>query len=162
MTGSAKTSYITHDRKFNFFSATNTKTHQYTIKFHCQNSVDLSGLLLLAAFSKPNGNLYEWSESLMKLWWEGRGLCVTVKLRGAEWRPLLSLSHHFSWLWPSLVHIKVYFTSSPLPEIFHESFACHPAPHHPPIVELTWYYHLRANLSKKIAGNWFLVYLIRG
>jgi len=38
--GSAKTSLIAHDRKFNFFT-TNTKTRQYTIEFHCQNEVAL-------------------------------------------------------------------------------------------------------------------------
>ena len=52
MTGSAKTSLITHDMKFNFF-ATNMKTRQYTIKFHCQNEVALGSLLLLAAFPSP-------------------------------------------------------------------------------------------------------------
>ena len=83
VTGSGKTNLIAHDRKFNFF-ATNTKTHQYTVKFHCQNKVVLGGLLLLAAFSQPIGNLYEWSGSIVELWWEGRGLSVTVKLGGAE------------------------------------------------------------------------------
>jgi len=45
VTGSVKTGPIAHDRKFNFLSLT-----QYTIKFHYQNEVVLSGLLLLAAF----------------------------------------------------------------------------------------------------------------
>ena len=63
---------------------TNTKTHQYTIKFHWQNEVTLGGLLLPAAFSQPIGDPYEWSGPIMELWWEGRGLSVTIKLRGAE------------------------------------------------------------------------------
>ena len=83
MTGSAKTGFIAHDRKFNFF-VTNTKTHQYTIKFHCQNEEVLGGLLLLATSSQPIGDPYERSGSIMELWWGGRGLSVTVKLRGAE------------------------------------------------------------------------------
>ena len=62
VTGSAKTGLISHDIKVQFF-ATNTKTHQCTIKFHCQNEVALSGLLLLAAFSQPIGNPYAWSGS---------------------------------------------------------------------------------------------------
>ena len=81
--GSAKTGLITHNRKFIFF-VTNTKTHPYTIKFHCQNEEVLGGLLLLPASSQPVGDPYERSESIMELWWEGRGLSVTVKLRGAE------------------------------------------------------------------------------
>ena len=77
-----------------------TKTHKYTstIKFHCQNKVLLGGLLLLTAFLQPGNDPYEWSGSFMELWWESRGLCVTVKLRGVEWRSLLSLHYHFSWL----------------------------------------------------------------
>ena len=62
----------------------NTKTHKYTIKFRCQNVVVLGGLLLLAAFSQPIGNPYEWSGSIMEFLWEGRELSVTLKLRGAE------------------------------------------------------------------------------
>ena len=82
MTGSAKTGLIAHDRKFNFLSQ--TKRHQYPIKFHCQNEEVLGGLLLLAASSQPIHDPYKQSESIMELWWEGRGLSVTVKLRGAE------------------------------------------------------------------------------
>jgi len=66
VTGSAKTGLIAHDRKFSFF-ATNTKAHQYTIKFHCQNEEVLGGLLLLATSSQPIGNPYEWSGSIMEL-----------------------------------------------------------------------------------------------
>ena len=80
------------------FFATNLKAHQYTTKFHCQNKVVLGGLLLLAAFAHPTDDPYKWSGSLMELWWEGRGLSVTVKLHGIEWRLLLSLHYHFSWL----------------------------------------------------------------
>jgi len=65
------------------FFVTN-KTHQYTIKFYCQNAEVLGGLLLLAAFPQPIADPYKWSGSIMELWWEGRGLSVTVKPRGAE------------------------------------------------------------------------------
>ena len=65
-------------------SVINTKTHQYTIKFHCQNEEVLGGLLLLAASSQPIGDPYEWSGFIMELWLEGRGLNVTVKLCGDE------------------------------------------------------------------------------
>ena len=99
VTGSAKTCHIAHDWKFNLFPqtqrhintlsrsycpwqevqfiATNTKTHQYTVKFHCQNEVVLGGLLVLAAFPQATDDPCKWSESLMELWWAGRGLCVT-------------------------------------------------------------------------------------
>ena len=66
------------------FFVTNTKIHQYTIKFHCQNEEVLGDLLLLAASFQPIGDPYERSRCIMELWWEGRGLSVTVKLRGAE------------------------------------------------------------------------------
>jgi len=82
VTGSAKTGLIAHDRKFNFLSQ--TQTHQYTIKFHCRNEEVLGGLLLLAASSQPISDPYERSGFIMDLWWEGRGLNVTLKLRGAE------------------------------------------------------------------------------
>jgi len=78
-----ETGLIAHDREVQFF-ITNTKTHQYTIKFHCKIEEVLGGLLLLAASSQPIGDPYEQSGSIMELWWEGRGLRVTVKLYGAE------------------------------------------------------------------------------
>ena len=46
--GFAKTGLIAHD--------TNTKAHQYTIKFYSQNEVVFSGMLLLVAFPWPIGN----------------------------------------------------------------------------------------------------------
>jgi len=79
VTGSAKTGLI---GSLIFF--TNTKAHQYTIKLHCQNEEVLGGLLLLTALIQPIGDPYEQSGCIMELWWEGRGLSVTVKLRGAE------------------------------------------------------------------------------
>ena len=52
----------THDNRFDFYQE---HKHEYTIKFHCQNQPGfMSGLLLLAAFPKPSGELYEWSGSL--------------------------------------------------------------------------------------------------
>jgi len=59
VTESVKTSLIAHDSKFDLSSYVNTKLHEYTIKFHCQNHPVLSGLLLLAAFSKLSGEPYE-------------------------------------------------------------------------------------------------------
>ena len=52
----------------NFLSQTQRHISIYTIKFYRQNEVTSSGLLLLAAFSQPIGDLYEWSGSLMELW----------------------------------------------------------------------------------------------
>ena len=74
MTGSAKTDLIAHDMKFTFFCH----------KPYCQNEEVLGGLLLLAVSSQPIGDLYERSGSIMELWWEGRELSVTIKLRGVE------------------------------------------------------------------------------
>ena len=134
------------------FFATNTKTHQCTIKFHCQNEVVLGGLLLLAAFLQPTDNPYEGSGSLMELWWEGRELCVTVKLHGVELRPLLSLHNHFCYLsalcgpYQGLFHLHLTFFMNPLTVI---------CPCHPPINELAWYYHLGANLCEKNYVNWW-------
>ena len=107
----------------------------------------LSGLLL-AAFFQPIGNPYKWSGFLIEFWWESRGLYVTVKLCGVERRPLLSLSHHLTGYDSCVAHIKVYFTSSPLSDIFHESLACHLATLHPLIIELAWYYHLEPTSVK--------------
>ena len=67
----------------------------YTIKFHCQNEVVFGGLLLLAAFSQPIGNLYEWLGSIMQL---GSGICVTLMDRAVAQRSWLSRHYHFSWL----------------------------------------------------------------
>ena len=55
-----------------------------TIKFHCQNQLDLSGLILLAAFPKHSGNLYEQSGALMKLWPAWSWLYVAVQHHGIE------------------------------------------------------------------------------
>jgi len=86
----------------------------------------LGGLLLLAVFLQPYDGPYEWSGSLMELWWEGRGLCVTVKFSGIELGPLLSLHYHFSWLWTlcgpyqGLFHLFIFiwhFFMNPLPAI---------------------------------------------
>ena len=146
------------------FFVTNTKTYQYTIKFHCQHKVVLGGLLLLATFLQPIGDLYEWSGSLMEFCWEGGGLIVIVKFCGAKWRPLLSFSLHFSWLrllWGPYQGIFCLFT---LVWHFFKKFC--PLSGLPPTVELTWYYHLGAHLGKKnlcqFAGDLFLVYLARG
>ena len=101
--------------------------------FHCQNEVILGGLLLLAAFSQPIGDPYEWSGSIMELWCEGRGLIVTVKLHDAVCCLLAIILAGYE---PCVAHINVYFTCSPSSDIFHKPFAHHPAPHLPPIVVL--------------------------
>ena len=59
-------------------------------------------------------------------------------------------------VWPisrsiSLVHLPLTF--------FHKPFARHPAPHLHPIVELTWYYHLGANLGKNYLKWWETCFL---
>ena len=58
--GSRKTSLIVYDCGFDFFKS--------TIKFHNQNHLDLSGLLLLAAIPKHGGSLYKWFGALMEQW----------------------------------------------------------------------------------------------
>jgi len=60
----AKTGLITCDRRLDF----SLQTHEYTIKFHCQNHRGLNGLLLLAVFSKLSGEPYERFEALIDLW----------------------------------------------------------------------------------------------
>ena len=82
MTGSAKTGLIDDDSKFNFCHKHKDTSIHYQVSL--PNEDVLGGLLLLAASSQPIGNPYERSGSIMELWWEGRGLSVTVKLRGAE------------------------------------------------------------------------------
>ena len=129
------------------FFGTDTKIHQYTIKFHYKNEAALSGLVLLAAFSQPTGDLYEWSWSLMEFWWTSRGLCMTVQLRGAGWRLLLSLNNHFGK-----------FSANNL-FYFSHSFAHHPARHHSPIVELPGITIPVPTVVKKLskmAGNFIL------
>ena len=59
MTDSGKSGLITHDSKFDF-----SHKHKATIKFQCHNQHGCSGLLLLAAFIKATGKLYEWSRDI--------------------------------------------------------------------------------------------------
>ena len=80
VTQSDKTGLIAYDSKFDFLL--NTKLHQYTIKFQCNNQQGFSTLLLLAAFIKPSGKPHEQSGALMELWPTRRWLCVTVQLHG--------------------------------------------------------------------------------
>ena len=49
-------------------SLQNTKLHEWTTQFYNQNQVDLSGLVLLAAFLKPSGDPYMWCGALTELW----------------------------------------------------------------------------------------------
>ena len=69
--------------KFNFLPQTEIHINALS-SFTANIEVALSGLLLLAAFSQPIGDPYEWPGFIMELWWEGRRLSVTVKLHGAE------------------------------------------------------------------------------
>ena len=59
----------------------------------------------------------------------------------------------------SVTYIKVYSTSSPSSDIFLWIPYSPYSPRCPPIIELTWYYHLRANLGEKnylkLVGNFF-------
>ena len=82
MTGSAKTGLIAHDRKFNFLSQ--TQGHIDTPSSFTAKKKVMGGLLLQAASSQPISDPYKRSGSIMEHWCEGRGLGVTVKLRGAE------------------------------------------------------------------------------
>ena len=121
--------------------ATNTKTHQYAIKFHCHS---LQWSALAGCFFLSHWQWVVWilDGALVKGW----GLCATVELRGIEWRPQLSLNYHFSWLWSlcgpyqGLFHLFTFNFFSWVP--------CMPSG--PPIFELAWYYHLGANLGEKI------------
>ena len=83
LTGSAKTGLIAHDRKFNLLSQTQRYINTLS-NFTAKMKKFWVVCNLLAAFSQPIGDPYEWSGSIMELWWEGRGLSVTVKLCGAE------------------------------------------------------------------------------
>ena len=48
------------------------------------NQLDLSGLVLLAAFPEPSGGLYMWCGALMELWSAYEWLYVAVQLCGVE------------------------------------------------------------------------------
>jgi len=60
-------------------SQTQSIIDECTIKFHCQNHTGLSGLFLLAAFSKLSGGK---SGSLIEPWSMRRWLCVAAQLHG--------------------------------------------------------------------------------
>ena len=55
MLGLGKTGLIAHASRFDFSPSTQNYMKKTTY-FHNQNQLDLSGLLLLAAFPKPSGN----------------------------------------------------------------------------------------------------------
>ena len=61
---------------------TNTKLHEFTIRFQCQTWPVITGLLLLAAFSWPSGNPYKQFGVFMAPWEASGELCVLVKSRG--------------------------------------------------------------------------------
>jgi len=77
VTGSDKISLITHVSRYNF-------SEWYTTKFHIQNKLHLSGLLLLAAFLKHSRHLYKQSGVQMVAWPVLGWLWVAVQLCGVE------------------------------------------------------------------------------
>ena len=58
--------------------------HEWTKKFHIQNKLHLSGLLLLAAFLKHSGDVYERSVVQMEAWLVLGWLWVAAQLCGVE------------------------------------------------------------------------------
>ena len=58
--------------------------HEWTNKVRIQNKLHLSGLLLLAAFLKHSGDLYEWSGVQMEAWLVLGLLWVAAQLCGVE------------------------------------------------------------------------------
>ena len=56
-----------------------------------------TGLLLLAAFSWPSGDLYEQSGVFMAAWVVSSELCVPVKSCGAGQRPMVLICHHLNF-----------------------------------------------------------------
>ena len=67
-----------------FLLQTQSIIDECTVKFHCQNHTGLSGLFLLAAFSKLSGEPYEQSGTLIEPWPTRRWLCVAAQLQGIE------------------------------------------------------------------------------
>ena len=88
VTWSGKTNLIADDSRIYFFSK-NVKLHKIINYQFFLNKLDMSGLLLLAAFPKHSGDLYERSGAPMKLWPSWGWLCVAVQLPGIEKRPVL-------------------------------------------------------------------------
>jgi len=62
----------------------NRMVHEWTNKFHIQNKLHLSGLLLLADFLKHSGDLYERSGVQMEAWPVLEWLWVAAQLCGVE------------------------------------------------------------------------------
>ena len=113
---------------------------QHTFKFHYQSvAVFITGGLFLYEWHLPSGVYI--------------GMCMTVSFVVLN-RDLCCL---FTKILAScefcMVHSKVFFTSSPSTDIFHEFLACHLALRHPLIVEFTWYYYLRVTLRKETVFN---------
>ena len=92
----------------------------------CQNEVVLSGLLLLAAI-RTSG---------LDLWWSSSEKVKTVCDCKAPWCWTKTSTNILAGCEPCVAHIKVYFTSSLLSDIFHEFLACHPAPTALPLLTL--------------------------
>ena len=80
MTGSGKTGLIAHDSRFDC----SPRTQSYMKILLSNSAINLSGLLLLAAFPKHSGDLYKQPGILMELWPAWRWMYVAVQLRGVE------------------------------------------------------------------------------
>ena len=83
MTESGKTGLIDHDSRFDFLPRTQSYMNKLS-NFDNQNQLDLSGMLLLAAFPKHSGELYKQSGALLELWPACGWLCVAVQLHGIQ------------------------------------------------------------------------------
>ena len=66
VTQSEKTGLIAHVSRFDFSPRTQSYMNKLS-KFHNQNQLDLSGLVLLAAFPKPSSDPYVWCGASMEL-----------------------------------------------------------------------------------------------
>ena len=82
VTGSTKTVLIPQDRKFDFFSQTQSLMN---VLSSFTATVDQSKVVCFCwlLFLKHSGEPYEWSGVLMEPWPTRRWLCVVVQLRGA-------------------------------------------------------------------------------
>ena len=136
VTGSEKISLIVHLSRFDFSSWAEGYVNKLlnfifrTIKLH------LSGLLLLAAFQKHSGNLYEWSGVQMESWDSCEWLYSSVVLNKGV---CCKFPFILAGLKTCVAHILTWCILTPFPlKISNHRFArLHPC--HPPMLELTWY-----------------------
>ena len=85
MTLSDETGLITHNKKYNFLTHTQSYVSALA-RFQCQIWPLITDLfLLLAAFYWPAGDPYKQSGIFMVPWVAISELCLSVKYRGAGW-----------------------------------------------------------------------------